>query len=230
MKRIFSKISGSIQVRRQFNAGVNYLRSQRYPESLNVFTDIVRNHPDYHEAWYHLGLIQERLQRPDLAAECLKTAIKLNHAHVPSLYLTGKIAFDQKKITEAVFYLQQAVRYAPARADAINLLGLCRREEGNVLEAINCFRNGLNKDPGNTSLLFNLGTTLIQINDHEKAIDCFTRLIEIRPDYTEAYINLASIHRSRKDKQAEIRIWKLLQARYPDDTAVLEMLKELGTE
>jgi len=128
-----------------------------------------------------------------------------NEAIAKELYRLGLSKTSQGEFTEALMYLEKAIKVNPKFTGAYNLAGDCFRYLGQHQKAIKIYEQAIEVDPNNTDAYCNLGITYRNLGRHDEAIKVFKQTIKINPNNTNAYYNLGITYRDlgRHDEAIE---------------------------
>jgi tetratricopeptide (TPR) repeat protein len=130
--------------------GAAYLAAGRYPESENVFRDLVAAGDPLPLGYIGLAQVLLRTGRAeDAAAELAEAQKKLGPKFLLS-YFRGLALARAAKPGEALAAFQQAVQLDPKNAEAQANLGKTQLTLGHIHEAISELQEALRLDPGNT--------------------------------------------------------------------------------
>jgi predicted O-linked N-acetylglucosamine transferase (SPINDLY family) len=97
---------------------------------------------------------------------------------------------NQKRLTEAITSLQEAIRLRPDFPEAWNNLGISFQERGNLEEAETSLREAIRLRPSDAKAHNNLGTTLEARGQVEEAIRSYREALRLQPDFAETHNNI----------------------------------------
>lgn len=176
--------------------------------------------PDCPEAHIALGAAYEHLQKPDLAIEHYRAAVRVGPANPAARLALGEFLFKHARAEEAIEELRIAQSLAPddariplLRRDAEHALAWIRTDpeklaardranadvmlairlfgEGSIPAAIDRLKDAVKADPTNFDAWNNLGLMYIKQRDPRSAEPCFAKGVEIRPRDSVARMNWA---------------------------------------
>ena len=112
------------------------------------------------------------LERGDLdGTERLCTRILGQSAEdFDALQLLGLVNLRRQRITEALHFLQRALKVDPASADALSNLGLALQAAKRHDEAIASYRRALQIVPDHPEILYNLGNACLELGRLDEAL------------------------------------------------------------
>jgi tetratricopeptide (TPR) repeat protein len=93
--------------------------------------------------------------------------------------------------SEAVPYLERAIRLMPELPEAHNSLGISLGSTGKTAEAVVHFHRAVEIDPQFPEPRKNLAFGLAQLGELPQSIEQYREAIRIKPDYWSAYLGLA---------------------------------------
>ena len=195
-------------------------RLQNYPAAEAAYRIVLAKEPNNKEVHNRLGGVyaaEDRLE--DAASEFRKTLPssegfanlvqayadegRLGELEQENLYETEREPFEphvrynlayvywyEKKYTQAVQTLREALVRAPRYVDARNLLGNVYGDLGKFGEAIDQYKIAIGDDPKYYYAWMNWGVELIRIGDYRGGIEKIERAINLAPQFSLAYENL----------------------------------------
>jgi tetratricopeptide (TPR) repeat protein len=141
-----------------------------------------------------------------------------NVAIVRELYQFGSRKASQGEFTEALMYLEKAIKVNPKFIGAYSLAGDCFRYLGQHQKAIEIYKQAIEIDPNNTDVYCNLGITYRDLGHHDEAIEVFKQTIRINPNNTGAYYNLGITYRDLGHHDEAIEAFKQTVRISPNNT------------
>ena len=142
--------------------------------------------PDNGDGHFNLGLLHQRLQRPQLAEASFRRAAELIPDFADAHFHYGLCLLERRAYAEAFAAFRQTVALRPDHVDAINILGNLWRETGKLAEAVTTYRQALALKPDAPNLLNNLGLALMDQGQLDEAEAAFRRAVALAPDYGHA--------------------------------------------
>ncbi len=115
----------------------------------------------------------------------------------------GGVAVHQKRLEEALEYVQKSAELSPDDGEVHSNLAYILSELGRKLEAETHFRQALAITPNDPAAHNDLGGVLLAQGRLSEAEACFRQALEISPDYEDAYGNLLFTLNYQADKSAE---------------------------
>jgi protein O-mannosyl-transferase len=130
----------------------------------------VEINPQFHHAWYNLGLIYSEQGKGDSTVACCKRVLALQPKHIFTQQLLGK-AYGRylKQYDLAIEHLKTAIQYNPQNGPAFEDLGICYAMKGEVDNAIENFEKALPISTNKRQIYGNLAAAWQQKGDLAKA-------------------------------------------------------------
>ena len=107
----------------------------------------------------------------------------------------AKELFDQRKWSEALDELQEAVSLNPYNAGWFFNIGLTLDEMERFDEAVKAYRQALEIDPEDVDALSHLGADLARVGHHKDALKTFEQIEAIDSSYEPSYCTRIDIYR-----------------------------------
>jgi tetratricopeptide (TPR) repeat protein len=130
------------------------------------------------------------------ARRALVGALVLAPNHSEVLRLQGVLCHLEKRYSEAVAILREALAANPDDALIMNNLGSALRASGDVDSALEMFARATAVEPSLTAAWFNLGKTLKSVARMEEACAAIEHALELSPDHVRARIVLGDTLKS----------------------------------
>jgi Flp pilus assembly protein TadD len=206
-----------ITVDEAYKLAVNHYAAERYSESDQYCTAIIKTAPSHIDATNLLGIIAQKINRHSLAIEQFEKAININK-NKPLLYYNLAISLYQiGRETEAAYALKIADNIEPNNKNISEFLysildksngnntvnsdetnsdeklqqGILLQQSKEFYAAIKCYKKVLTNQPNHPYALCNIGVAYLHQGKIKKAVKSFTEAIEIKPDYADPRYNLS---------------------------------------
>ncbi len=176
--------------RNDFTYGVAMFQHGYLDQAAESFAQVVAARPDNAEAYYNLGTLNLRRNRPADARQYLQKTLQLKPNYPEAWNNLGMLAGQQGQMAEAVTSFQQALALRPAYATALLNLGNAYRRQRNYPAAEDALKRALQLQPDDPEASYSLGMLYAQGNKPAPAAEFLNRAIALRPDYPEARNNL----------------------------------------
>ena len=175
--------------------GVCYEAGKRLDLSIISFKRAVLLNPKYSEAFYNLGVTQNKLGKKNDSIESYKKAIAIK-PHYPAAQNNLGLALSLTgKLDEAIIHLKLAVDLNPSFAEAFNNLGLTYIELNDNINAIKSFKKATHINPNFSRPLINLGHLYQEIGQFNLSLKSYEKLLDINPNSGEAQVFIGILHR-----------------------------------
>jgi tetratricopeptide (TPR) repeat protein len=190
--------------RNDFTYGVALYQHGFLDQAAESFRQVIASKPDNANAYYNLGTLNLRRNRPDEAKGYLQKTVELRPGFAEAWNNLGMLAAQQGNADEAIKDFQQSISIRPGYFTAqLNLGNLYRRQRA-FDKAEDSLSHALAIRPDDPEIHYSLGMLSAQQNDFDRAAEHLERAIALRPDYPEALNNLGVVYVRRQDyKKAE---------------------------
>ncbi len=136
-----------------------------------------------------LGVLLYSDGQLDRADSLFESRIEFGDENILNYFYRGRIAFEEKRFTEASSFLRQTIRKDSSFADGWLNLGFVYRELDSLDKSIEILRRGVEfcaDDKDKTRLLFALGASLERAGQFYEAVTVFRELIRINSEHAPA--------------------------------------------
>lgn len=181
-----------------YDLGLALYQLGRDDEASEEFTPIVACDPQLKRAssdlfvssMTNLALCQDRLGRPEEAAELLSPA---QPKAVDLLYNLGRLNYRAKRLRDALPLAQAAALLNPKSEEIAHLLGSILMDLKREGEALEVLRRATKLNPRCAYAWYDLGVTLARLNQRKEARPCFLKTRRLAPNYPWVYYDLACL-------------------------------------
>jgi tetratricopeptide (TPR) repeat protein len=180
--------------RNDFTYGVALYQHGFLDQAAESFRQVVASKPDNANAYYNLGTLNLRRNRPDEAKLYLQKTVDLRPDFVEAWNNLGMLAAQQGDANEAIRSFQQAISLRPNYYTAHLNLGNIYRHQRLFDKAEDSLSRALALRPDDPEIHYSLGMLFAQQNDLARAAEYLEHAISLRPDYPEALNNLGVIY------------------------------------
>ena len=133
--------------------------------------------------YYRNGVLQDK-------TKIWSDVVSINPENLRAHNNLGTALLEKKKLEEAIFHFNEALRYYPDFTDAHYNLANALEKKGDITEAIFHFNEALKIDTTHVEAHNNLGAVLIKEGRNEEALSHYAEALLIDPDHAEAHNNL----------------------------------------
>jgi tetratricopeptide (TPR) repeat protein len=146
------------------------------------------------KAVYHANLAEayRALGNFECAAECCRTALRLQPRSPEAANNLGLILLAQGKTDEAIFQFRQTLQIKPDYGMACSNLGNALRLGGDLDGALAHFRRAAEIEPNLAEAHSNLGQLLLERHQPHEALSHLREAVRLLPDLAEARNNLGN--------------------------------------
>ena len=206
-----------------------------FDDAIMMLTEQLRETRQDAEILISLGMISERVRRPDEARAFFKQALAVRpgdpairealarldgpvsaveYRNQDSAAMEAPVyAAPTEEYAEEVAALRQVLLRNPFDAVANNNLAVIRSRQGNHAEAANLYERAVNADPGNPMYRKNLADVYYTaLGKADEAVEIYTSLLKQYPKDTELLFAAATISKANNlGEQARTFIGKVLE-------------------
>jgi tetratricopeptide (TPR) repeat protein len=179
---------------------------------------------DTAESHHAAGMEHLRAGRSPEALAEFRTALRLDHDHLPSLVQTADMLSASDRVFEAYGILQHAVEIAPGSAEAHALRGRCFSRLERLADAREELRRAIELNPGLTEPYYGLAVVEARqgrLAEARRHVEAFLK----RTPNTDAQELHASICFDTEDYDAALTEYRTLARAHPE---VLTYAREIG--
>jgi arylsulfatase A-like enzyme/Tfp pilus assembly protein PilF len=156
----------------------------------------LKYNPQNYRAWYELGSIKKKTDRPGAAAAYTK-ALALQPNFAPLRRDFGMLQFEQKNYGDAAKHLARAVELGVGDAKTYNFLGISYSQTGRLTQAVASYKKALQLDDGLAEAHLNLGYAYRQLNRKKDATAEYQTACRLEPKYCRFVMNPGSQQEGR---------------------------------
>lgn len=175
--------------------GIIFLETEKYLEAEKIFKKILDYKSNFFEAYYNLGILNQKLLNFNKALEYY---LQANIINKNNYFLLNKIALVYLKnedINLAIKFYNESLEVNNANVEAYNNLGKIYLDYfGDINLAIHNFSSAIKIAPEIDYLHRNLGRAYKIAGDFDKAKISLNTSIVVNPKYSEAYWDLGDTH------------------------------------
>jgi len=131
--------------------GAIYIQDKQYEKAIKIYRRILWHYPDNQEAWYQMGMANERLEHINKSTDCFYKCIKLNPRHANAYNYIGYMYAERKmRLDTAVKLIHKALEIEPENGAFLDSLGWTYYQQNNLEGAVNNLERAyklMNNDP-----------------------------------------------------------------------------------
>jgi Flp pilus assembly protein TadD/peroxiredoxin len=185
--------------RNDFSYGVALYQHGFLDQADESFRQVVAAKPDNANAYYNLGTLNLRRNRPTEAKDYLQKTVQLRPGFAEAWNNLGMLAAQRGDAEEAIRDFQQSINIRPTYYTAYLNLGNVYRRQRAFDKAEESLSRALSIRPDDAEIHYSLGMLFVQKNDFERAAGYLEHAIALRPNYPEALNNLGVLYVRRQD-------------------------------
>ena len=191
-----------------FRQAYQFQQSGELQQSEILYNKILQAQPQFHAAWFQLGLIAVNVNKMDIAANMISKASECRPVEFTYHRALCEIYRRLKKLDQALDHGRQATKLSSSDADSFYNYGLALADAKKFEEAIEAYKKAVELNPRYGLAYNNLGSAYENMDDLDSAFDAYTKAVEINPQHSEAQHNLGAIlnQRGKLDEAKECYI------------------------
>ena len=168
---------------------------QRYPEAVSHYETATRLDPQLVQAFYSLGLLQDKMGNIDLGLQTLHKAVALapNNGYIN--YDLGVLYAKKSDYAQSAIYSQKAVENGGDFAEAYNNYGYALAQLGKYDEALKMVDKSLALKPDSAAALDSKGFALFGLGKYPQAQEAYQEALRQDPTIGEIYLHIGHARR-----------------------------------
>jgi arylsulfatase A-like enzyme/Tfp pilus assembly protein PilF len=179
--------------------GNAYLARKEYEKARVCFEEELRLKPQMETAHLNLGTVYKRQGKKDLAMREYRAALVINPRFPEAASSLAGMYIDQKKHTEALTVLNEALKNGAESGDLYFELGLAEAMGSNFDRARWAFTKSVSLDPTRHESMANLGRIAFQQGKLDEAISQYERAVRLDSRNATYLATLGSLYLNGKD-------------------------------
>jgi|GEM_PF-1821703 len=187
---IFSSLALAIKIKSQFNTGLRSEKSEYYQEALAFsqrkdyknalinYEKVLKNSPDYYEAWLGKADSLKALKDYSQAIEAYTEAINLNQNSWQAWLGKANIYSVQESTKKALEAYKRAFSINPNLTEALKNIAHLSSDLGESKQSAEAFKEFLSKESGSfydwyfyAKVLYNIGDAQASLNAYDRALE-----------------------------------------------------------
>ncbi len=197
-----------------------------YEGSKKIWLEIIKENPNFVNAYIELGRILVRLGNLENAAANFQQAIAMNPENedykkefesITKRYIQDGVQLMQRRsYSTALEKFKQAISLNPNDAQAYYFSAIVYLDENQFPEALLSVNKSLELDPSYPKAFLVKGKILAGMNNIEEAIKQYKKAIELDPEYIDAWKNLGLVYYKMKNFDDAIPVYLQVIKLQPD--------------
>lgn len=187
----------NLTVEQAFAKAQEMFHAGQLSQSEGICRKIIEAQPDYHPAYFQLGLIAAQVGKMGVAANMIGQAIHIDHNMFQYHRAVCEVFRRLGQVDKAIHHGRQAIELAPEDSESYYNLGIALNDGGQFEEAVRSYEQALRLNPNHGLSANNLGSCYEKIGDEDKAVEAYRKSIAVNPKHAEAQNNLGAILSAR---------------------------------
>jgi len=171
-------------VKQAFNQAYQHQQAGQLQQAEFLYNQILQVQPQFHAAWFQLGLIAVSVNKMDIAAQMVSKAAECQPVEFTYHRALCEIYRRLKKLDKAVNHGKQATKLSDD-ADSFYNYGLAQK--------------AVELNPKHSEAQHNLGAIYNQRGQIDEAKECYVAAINSNPNFTYAHHSLSTLKKYTED-------------------------------
>ncbi len=190
-------------------AYLTFQRGKVWKNNETLFRDMSQKFPRDPLGYYNVGNYLEKDKQFQEAIVWYKKALIQMPDYIDPLYSVGSIyGRDLGQTDSGIYYLEQAVKFAPKRTDVLNNLAVFYFNKKDYKQSIEMNKRTLEINPQSYEAWFNLGNAWMNLGNLELAKTAIEQAVKVKPDFALGYHSLGNIAYSQGRFESQISYYK----------------------
>lgn len=172
---------------------------------LSLYMSLYQRHPHNKEVIYSLAVMQKNTGHTNDAVATLAPLLTKEPDFQPSILLQAGLLYDQKKLPEAIQYLEEQTDNFPENRKMGTLYGRLLIDDNQLDEAQSVFKGLMGQFPEVAGLRLSYALVSLENKDEEEAIEQFNLLLNSQQHTNESHFYLGRIADKNKDTEKAIQ-------------------------
>ena len=179
--------------------GACYKSIGRLEGAAKMFGTAVSLSPNYAEAHFNLGCINQDLNKKNLAIESYKKAVEITPNYAEAYNNLGNIYRGLGNFKAAIESFEWAVAYKHDYAEAFNNLGSALLDYGRIDNAITSYKKAITLRADYAQAIYNLATAYKDAGNKKFFLKMLNKTLKLKPDWSDAHLMLSRIKKYKKN-------------------------------
>lgn len=176
---------------------MQFTQAGNLQQAENLCRRIIQSQPNFHPAYFQLGLLAVAVNKFAVAANMIEQALQYDQKNPDYHRVLGEMYRRLGRLKKAINHGQQATKFAPQGADGFYNLGVALAEANLFAEAVEAYKAALKINPAYGLAANNMGTALESLKNEDAAIEAYRQAIKVNVKHAEAQNNLGAILSAR---------------------------------
>jgi tetratricopeptide (TPR) repeat protein len=155
-------------------------------QAAEAFRQVIARKPQSAGAYYNLGTLYLRQNRPEDAQRNFEQALKLRPDYPEALNNLGLVAAQKGDTDQAIQNFRQVLALRPEDVGAMTNLGNVYRRQKSFSEAEKLLGRAIEVEPNNPEINYSLGMLYAEKGEGASAEQYLRKALSLRPDYPDA--------------------------------------------
>jgi tetratricopeptide (TPR) repeat protein len=183
---VLLKFDKQALIRDDFEIGNKLFMEGKYLGAIAIFQEIVKQVPDFAEAYHKLALCFIETNESDKAIPYLEKVVELKPEFVPYYLTLGEIYLETGKGDEAIKYFTKAVELQPDNAEVLFKMGKAYCTIQKYDKAVEVLQKSIELEDSYAYSYYQIGIAYDKLENREKTIENFEKFLEMKRDAPEA--------------------------------------------
>lgn len=194
--------------------------SDKYEESVELFTHLIDEDPYSHLAWFHLGHVQAFLGEREAAIEAFEYAYIIDNTFEWAYKECATLWLEQKEYAKALECYEEALNYIIPDGDLLYHIGKCYQYQNSIDVAFDLYKKAADLDPYNDEIYFSMGECMSCKEKWSNAIPYFKQAIGLDSRREEYYAALGSVYYKLEQYDRAYRCFDKAAVLAPEQTSI----------
>jgi len=198
-------------------AGQPEMQGAGVADAVQLFTALLKSHPDLTAAHFTLGNIYANEHRSREAADEYQVVIRQDPANTEALGAEVKALLNVSAYTDALAPARTFVARKPNDASAHIMLGMVYRGLGDYAKAEPELELGAAREPDDFEAQYQLGFVLAHLGKPQDALPRLRKAVQLSPTEKSAQFQLATVLRQLGEKQQADQVFEQVRKATDND-------------
>jgi len=214
------------------NYGIVLEALEKYPDAAAQYQEATRLDSNLVQAFYSLGLLQDKMGKTDVAIQTLQHAVSLAPNNGFINYDLGVLYAKKTDYKNSAVYSKKAVENGGDFAEAYNNYGYALAQLGQYEEALKMVDKSLALKPDSAAALDSKGYALFGMGKYKEALTAYQDALKQDPTIGEIYLHIGDTYEKLQEREKAMKSYQTYLQMTPDapDKALIEAkIKQLGS-
>lgn len=165
----------------------------KYQKAADLLNELINQDPYNATAWYNLGLMQSKLNKPKEAIESFDLCLAIDEDYSIAHFNKANCLVELDKFQEALDVYAEVVKMEGGDSITFCNMGGCYERLGNNAEAREHYKKAAKLNPNVGEAWFGIGLSYDREGFAKEALQYFRRAVLLEPEHAEYLLVLAEI-------------------------------------